>query len=351
MNFCGRFRKAIDILKSPVQNSRDMMHLMTAIRSTGMSKTLWTTTADLSRPKMDVYFRTENFASPHTFSLEDPGRVNTLKPVTDSTRKIADSIGSTPQPAKITQKKPRDLKRFVGKYSFDKYWSGYITLEDDALYIRNTGTEKFKLTRTGETAFVIPGNGFKVEFVMNDRGAVSQYDFVAHGIRYIGVKVHDHPDYAGDYKSFPRAVYLFIGSLFLLLIIYNVGAFTRNRILLKKGLVESKKKNGKFSGFSKVWICITAVTGILGIVKLLYLNNTEVFELYINFGIFRAGVIDVYITWIVLVLFFFSAVFTLSAWIKRYWTLFERVLTSVVILTSIYFFIDLYQMGVFALSV
>jgi hypothetical protein len=71
-NSCERFRKGTEILQKPVDNTADMMEVMTAMRSTGIAKTLWTTIADLSERKMDVYFRTEDFEIAHTFSIAEP---------------------------------------------------------------------------------------------------------------------------------------------------------------------------------------------------------------------------------------------------------------------------------------
>jgi len=66
---CNRFKMGTKKLRQQVNNPSDMFEVMKVMRSDGISKTLWTTIADLSGKTIEVYFRTEDFKIAHTFSF------------------------------------------------------------------------------------------------------------------------------------------------------------------------------------------------------------------------------------------------------------------------------------------
>lgn len=69
-NNCVRYRKGVNMCKSGIRNMDVMLTVMKAIQiKAGNSRTLWTSITDISKKKMDVRFRSENYKVQHVFEL------------------------------------------------------------------------------------------------------------------------------------------------------------------------------------------------------------------------------------------------------------------------------------------
>ncbi len=67
---CGRYRKGVSMCKSGIRATDDMLKVMKAMQlKSGNNRTLWTSITDLSKRRMDVRFRSENYSVPHIFEL------------------------------------------------------------------------------------------------------------------------------------------------------------------------------------------------------------------------------------------------------------------------------------------
>lgn len=66
LNSCWRYKKAKEMLKSGISNTGEMLNLMKSVQQTSTYRTC---VYDLSKRKMEVRFKFENFAVPHVFSF------------------------------------------------------------------------------------------------------------------------------------------------------------------------------------------------------------------------------------------------------------------------------------------
>lgn len=85
------------------------------------------------------------------------------------------------------------------------------------------------------------------------------------------------------------------------------------------------------------------------IINLLIFNDIKFIEKLINLGVYQPGADEIIVSWISFLLVLVSVVFSILAWIKDYWTLFERLLITTVTLALIYLIISLYQIGLLTL--
>ncbi len=70
LNSCWRYKKAKGMLKSGISNTGEMLNLMKSVQQhLSRTSTYRTCVYDLSKRKMEVRFRFENFAVPHIFSI------------------------------------------------------------------------------------------------------------------------------------------------------------------------------------------------------------------------------------------------------------------------------------------
>lgn len=346
-HWCDRFRKGAEILKNPVNSPADMMKVMTTMRSTGITKTLWTTIADLSERKIDVYLRTENFSIPHTFVLTySDNQRNTMTSTVDHD---PDENKSIEKLVKTSFEKTDGilLEPYVGKYKFNDFWFANISKEGDHLFIQNTGVKRRKIYTKSDIEFLIPDDNFKITFIKDNAGKVTHFNFITQGIKYIAQKISDQPDH--DYKSISKASLIVCGILFSLLIIYFVVKSVVYRFKSIEMKTNFEKNRTRYSRLSKVWICATATIFLFHISILLFLNDLNFLEKLLNFGLYKPGVDEISGCWICLISGAFSVVFLIVSWIRSYWFLFERILMTIVTFTIVYFFIDMCRLGLLTL--
>jgi hypothetical protein len=342
---CRRFSRGIEVLQDPISNSSDMMKLMTAMRSTGVSKTLWTTIADLSARKIEIYFGSENFAVPHPFAIPFNDRQPQPEiPGAD----LEPEENPVVKPVKIPEKSdPAFINSYVGKYKFNDHWFVSISREQDQLYIQNTGVRKGEMHPLVEDQFIIPENQFKIIFVRGTHGQVTKLDFIAHGIKYSARKINAQP--GNDYIAIFKLRWIVCGILFLLFIGFYVGRWIIFRFKADEKRMELKKHSTKFARLTKIWILATTFISLASVIVLLFLNDLNLLEKLINFHVYQPGTDEMALSWILVISLFSSLVFVIFMWFKHVWPIWERILITVAAGAILCYFLDMSRLGLVTL--
>lgn len=72
MDHCWRYREATENLQGGIATQEDLLRVTSSIRAThGESRTLWSAITDLSERRMDVYYRSEDYHTAHTFYVSN----------------------------------------------------------------------------------------------------------------------------------------------------------------------------------------------------------------------------------------------------------------------------------------